>query len=145
MTETSPSGFSAEERKAIAQRAAELREQGRSGNKLADGLKAVVERIDRMAPADRDLAQQVHRLVGRVAPRLAPKTWYGMPAYADEHGKVVVFFQDATTFTTRYCTIGFQEDAHLDDGAMWPVSFALLAWTPEVEATLARLIATAVS
>lgn len=108
-------------------------------------MKAVVERIDQMAPEDRDLAQQVHRLVGRVAPRLVPKTWYGMPAYADQRGKVVIFFQDATKFKTRYCTVGFQEEAHLDDGAMWPVSFALLAWTPEVEATLARLIAAAVS
>lgn len=145
MTETSPSGFSAEERSAIAQRTAELREQGRSGNKLADGLRAAVERIGQMPPEDRALAQQVHRVVGSVAPGLAPRTWYGMPAYADEQGRVVLFFQDATKFKTRYCTVGFQEAAHLDDGSMWPVAFALVAWTPEVEATLRRLIAAAIS
>lgn len=145
MDENSQTGFSAEERRATAERAAELRDQGRGKDRLAKGLLAVVERIGEMAPEDRALAEHFHRLVGRVAPQLAPKTWYGMPAYADEQGHVVVFFQDATKFATRYCTVGFQQAARLDEGPMWPVAFALVEWTPQVEETLGRLVTGAVS
>ena len=138
-------GFTAEERAAMKERAAELRAEGKKGAKKADGLQAVLDRIAQMAPADRALAERVHFVVTSAAPQLAPKTWYGMPAYADEKGKAVVFFQDAAKFGARYATLGFQDNAALDDGDMWPASFALVAWTPEVEARVRELVARAVS
>ena len=129
----------------MASRAAELRAQGRSTDKRASGLKAVLERIEKMDEPDRALALKVHELVPGVGPQLLPKTWYGMPAYANEQGKVVVFFQDAGKFKSRYCTLGFQDVAHLDDGPMWPTSFALTQWTPGVEAVRRGLVGSAVS
>lgn len=138
-------GFTAAERAAMRERAAELRAEGKKGAKLADGLQAVLDRIAQMAPADRALAERVHVTVTSTAPDLAPKTWYGMPAYADTAGKVVVFFQDSGKFGTRYCTLGFQDPARLDQGAMWPVSYALTAWSPEVEQRVTDLIRAAVS
>lgn len=138
-------GFTAEERQAMKERAAELRAEGRKGAKKADGLQALLDKIAAMAPDDRALAERVHVVVSRVAPDLAPRTWYGMPAYTNTDGKVVVFFQDAGKFSYRYSTLGFQEDAHLDDGPMWPVSYALTRWTPEVEAQVERLVAAAVA
>ncbi|GHJ09262.1 hypothetical protein TPA0907_36290 [Micromonospora humidisoli] len=138
-------GFTAEERAAMRERAAELRAEGRKGAKKADGMQAVLDRIAQMAPADRTLAERVHLTVTTVAPQLSPKTWYGMPAYANEDGKIVVFFQDAGKFNYRYCTLGFQESAHLDDGDLWPVSYALRSWTPEVEKRVRDLVTTAVS
>ena len=126
-------GFTAEERAAMKERAAELRAEGRKGAKKADGLQAVLDRIAQMDPDDRELAERVHVVVTTTAPQLAPKTWYGMPAYADADGKAVVFFQDAGKFKARYATLGFQDNARLDDGDMWPVSFALRRWSPEVE------------
>ncbi len=129
----------------MKQRAAELRAEGRKGAKKADGLQAVLDRIAQMAPADRALAERVHLTVTSAAPDLTPKTWYGMPAYADADGKAVVFFQDAGKFKARYSTIGFQDNAHLDDGEMWPVSYALVTWTPEVERRITELVKTAVS
>jgi uncharacterized protein YdhG (YjbR/CyaY superfamily) len=98
-----------------------------------------------MDPADRELAERVHVVVTTTAPDLLPKTWYGMPAYADADGKVVVFFQDAGKFKYRYSTLGFQDAAHLDDGDMWPASFALMRWTPEVEKRVKALVEKAVS
>jgi uncharacterized protein YdhG (YjbR/CyaY superfamily) len=143
---TSPAeGFTAEERAAMKERAAELRAEGRKGAKKADGLQAVLDRIAQMAPADRALAERVHLTVASAAPDLTPKTWYGMPAYADADGKAVVFFQDAGKFKARYSTIGFQDNAHLDDGEMWPVCYALVTWTPEVERRITELVKTAVS
>jgi uncharacterized protein YdhG (YjbR/CyaY superfamily) len=142
---TSSDGFSAQERAAMKERAAELRAEGRKGAKKADGLQAVLDRIAQMAPADRALAERVHLTVASAAPDLTPKTWYGMPAYADADGKAVVFFQDAGKFKARYSTIGFQDNAHLDDGEMWPVSYALVTWTPEVERRITELVKTAVS
>ena len=143
---TSPAeGFTAEERAAMKERAAELRAEGRQGAKKADGLQAVLDRIAQMAPADRALAERVHLTVTSAAPDLTPKTWYGMPAYADADGKAVVFFQDAGKFKARYSTIGFQDNAHLDDGEMWPVSYALMTWTPEVQRRITELVRTAVS
>jgi uncharacterized protein YdhG (YjbR/CyaY superfamily) len=143
MTDTA--GFSAEERAVMKERAAELRAEGKKGAKKADGLQAVLDKIAEMAPADRALAERVHVTVTVNAPDLAPKTWYGMPAYADAEGKVVVFFQDSGKFNYRYSTLGFQEAAHLDDGPFWPVSYALLEWTPAVEKQVAALVTAAVS
>src|SRR6476661_5851853 len=122
-------GFSAEERAAMKERAAELRAEGKKGAKKADGLQQVLDAIEKMAPEDRALAERVHVAVTSNAPGLAPKTWYGMPAYANADGKVVVFFQDAGKFGYRYSTLGFQEAAHLDDGDIWPVAYALVEWS----------------
>ena len=138
-------GFSAEERAAMKERAAELRAAGKKGAKQADGAQAVLDRIAQMAPEDRALAERVHVAVTTNAPELTPKTWYGMPAYANADGKVVVFFQDAGKFSYRYSTLGFQDAANLDDGDMWPASFALRQWSPAVEKRVAELVKTAVS
>ena len=137
---TESAGFTAEERAAMKERAAELRAEGRKGAKKADGLQAVLDRIAQMAPEDRELAERVHVVVTRTAPQLAPKTWYGMPAYADGDGKAVVFFQDAGKFKARYATLGFQDNARLDDGDLWPVSFALRRWSPEVERRVEEVV-----
>lgn len=138
-------GFTEQERAAMQQRAAELRAEGRKGAKRADGLQAVLDAIAKMAPEDRALAERVHVAVTSAAPQLAPKTWYGMPAYADEAGKVVVFFQDSGKFNYRYSTLGFQDSANLDDGDLWPVSYALQNWTPAVEEKVVALVRAAVS
>jgi uncharacterized protein YdhG (YjbR/CyaY superfamily) len=122
---TESGSFSAEERAAMKKRAAELRAEGKKGAKKADGLQAVLDSIAEMAPQDRALAERVHVTVSATAPELAPKTWYGMPAYANADGKVVVFFQNAGKFSYRYSTLGFQDAANLDDGDVWPVSYAL--------------------
>ncbi len=124
----------------MKERAAELRAEGRKGAKKADGLQAVLDSIAKMAPEDRALAERVHVAVTTTAPGLSPKTWYGMPAYANEDGKVVVFFQDAGKFKARYSTLGFNDTATLDDGDMWPTSFALTAWSPQVEKRVVELI-----
>ena len=126
-------------------RAAELRAEGKKGAKKADGLQAVLDAIAGMAPEDRELAERVHVAVTSTAPDLAPKTWYGMPAYANEDGKVVVFFQDAGKFKYRYSTLGFQDQANLDDGDLWPVAYALQAWSPAVEKKVLALVKSAVS
>ena len=138
-------GFSAEERAAMKERAAELRAEGKKGAKKADGLQAVLDRIAEMAPDDRALAERVHMTVTSTAPDLLPKTWYGMPAYANADGKVVVFFQDAGKFKYRYSTVGFQDAANVDDGDMWPVSYALINWSPAAEKKLVDLVKAAVS
>lgn len=144
-TENTSDGFSAAERAAMKERAAELRAEGRKGAKKADGLQAVLDAIAKMAPEDRALAERVHVAVTTSAPDLQPKTWYGMPAYADEDGKVVVFFQDAGKFKYRYSTLGFQDAANLDDGDMWPASFALKGWSPAVEKKVVALVKAAIS
>ena len=138
-------GFSAEERAAMKARAAELRAEGKKGAKKADGLQAALDAIAEMAPEDRALAERVHMTVTATAPELSPKTWYGMPAYANADGKVVIFFQNAGKFKYRYSTLGFQEDANLDDGDMWPVAYALQDWSPAVEKKVAELVSAAVS
>ncbi|HEX5331277.1 MAG TPA: hypothetical protein VFW79_01395 [Cellulomonas sp.] len=142
---TESGGFSAEERAAMKERAAELRAEGKKGAKAADGLQDVLASIEKMAPGDRALAERVHVTVTAAAPQLSPKTWYGMPAYADADGKVVVFFQDSGKFKYRYSTLGFQDVANLDDGDMWPASYALLRWSPAVEQRVAELVRAAVS
>jgi uncharacterized protein YdhG (YjbR/CyaY superfamily) len=144
-TTASTDGFTAEERAAMKQRAAELRAEGKKGAKKADGLEAVLAAIAGMADDDRILAENVHRVVTSTAPQLSPKTWYGMPSYADEDGKVVVFFQDAGKFKARYATLGFQDTANLDDGDLWATSFALQKWSPAVEKQVAALVQSAVS
>jgi uncharacterized protein YdhG (YjbR/CyaY superfamily) len=142
---TETDGFSAAERAAMKQRAAELRAEGKKGAKKADGLQAVLDAIAKMAPEDRALAERVHMTVTANAPDLSPKTWYGMPAYANDDGKVVVFFKDAGKFNTRYATLGFEDAARLDDGEMWPVVYALNEWNAKVEKKVAALVKAAVS
>lgn len=133
-------GLSAEEREAVKQRAAELRAQEKAGKSRAAGEKAVREAIDAMPDDDRVLAEGIDRIVSEVAPHLMPKTWYGFPAYANDEGKIVVFFKAASKFTTRYATLGFEEAAQLDDGDLWVTSFALITLTPETERTIAQHI-----
>jgi uncharacterized protein YdhG (YjbR/CyaY superfamily) len=142
---TESDGFSAEERAAMKERAAELRAEGKKGAKKADGLQAVLDRIAQMAPDDRALAERVHVVVTGTAPDLTPKTWYGMPAYASADGKIVIFFQDAGKFGYRYSTLGFQDTAKLDDGDLWPVSYALRQWSPAVEQRIVELVEAAIS
>jgi uncharacterized protein YdhG (YjbR/CyaY superfamily) len=142
---TTTDGFSAEERAAMKTRAAELRAEGKKGAQKADGLQAVLDAIAKMAPDDRALAERVHVTITANAPDLAPKTWYGMPAYANADGKVVVFFKDAGKFKDRYATLGFEQAASLDDGEMWPVAYALTKWTPKVEKQIADRVRAAVS
>ena len=142
---TGSDGFSAEERAAMKERAAELRAEGKKGAKKADGLQAVLDSIAAMAPDDRALAERVHVTVTDAAPDLSPKTWYGMPAYADADGKVVVFFQDSGKFKYRYSTLGFQDAANLDDGDLWPTSYALQKWSPAVEKKVVELVKAAIS
>jgi uncharacterized protein YdhG (YjbR/CyaY superfamily) len=138
-------GFSAEERAAMKARATELRATGKKGAKKVDGLQAVLETIAQMPPEDRALAERVHVTVTAAAPDLSPRTWYGSPAYANAEGKIVVFFQSAGKFNTRYSTLGFQDVANLDDGDLWPVAYALKQWSPAVEKTLVELVRAAVS
>ena len=137
---TKSSGFSAEERAAMKQRAAELRAQEKAGKNRAAGQQAIRDAIAEMTDADRVLAQGIDRIVSEVAPQLMPKTWYGFPAYCDENGKVVVFFKAAAKFTTRYATLGFEEAAQLDEGDLWPTSYALISLTPETERVIAEQI-----
>jgi uncharacterized protein YdhG (YjbR/CyaY superfamily) len=138
-------GFSAAERAAMKTRAAELRAEGKQGAKKADGLQAVLDAIEKMDPEDRLIAERVHVVVTANAPGLAPKTWYGMPAYANEDGKVVFCFKNSGKFNTRYSTIEFQDAANLDDGDIWPVSFALQSWSPAIEEKVTEVVKAAVA
>lgn len=138
-------GFSAEERAAMKARADELRAEGKQGAKKADGLQALLDSIAKMTPEDRALAERVHVTVSAAGPDLLPKTWYGMPAYTNAEGKVVVAFKNAGKFNLRYSTLEFQDAANLDDGDMWPVGFAVHNWSPAVEKRIAKLIKTATS
>lgn len=144
-TETPSGGFSAAERAAMKERAAELRAEGRKGAKKADGLQAVLDKIAQMSPADRALAERVHMAVTAAAPELAPKTWYGMPAYANADDKIVLCFKNSGKFGLRYSTLEFQDPSHLDDGDIWPVSFALVSWGPAVEKKVTDLVRRATS
>ncbi|MET0418112.1 MAG: hypothetical protein ABW022_19040 [Actinoplanes sp.] len=137
---TESDGFSPEERAAMKERAAELRAEGKKGAKKADGQEALLEAIAKMAPDDRALAERVHVAISANAPELEPKTWYGMPAYTNADGKIVVFFQDAGKFSYRYATLGFQDAANLDDGDIWPVAYALQHWSPAVEKKVVALV-----
>ena len=143
--QTGSGGFTDAERAAMKQRAGELRAEGRQGAKKADGLQAALDSIAKMAPEDRAIAERVHATVSANAPELSPKTWYGMPAYANAEGRVVVSFKNSGKFNTRYSTLEFQDAANLDDGDLWPVSFALQQWSPAVEQKVAELVKAAVS
>jgi uncharacterized protein YdhG (YjbR/CyaY superfamily) len=132
-------GFSAEEKAAMRARAKELKA-------AAEGEEAVQAALAKMTPDDRALGERIHAIVEKTAPELTPKTWYGMPAYANKDGKVVLFFRDAAKFKERYAMLGFQDVSNLDDGSMWPVAFALTTkLTKADEATIAKLLAQAVS
>jgi uncharacterized protein YdhG (YjbR/CyaY superfamily) len=137
-------GFTVEERAAMKERARELKAaSGRSGRAAKDdGERDVLEKIAEMPEPDRGLAERIHALVKSSAPGLTPRTWYGMPAYARD-GKVICFFQAASKFKVRYATLGFQPDANLDEGTMWPTAFALTELTPDNEARIAALLARA--
>ena len=134
------------ERTAVKQRAAELKKQAsrKGGTKKERELQDALEAIDGLPEPDRSIAQMVHEVVTEVAPQLDPKTWYGFPSYAKD-GKVVVFFQQASKFGTRYGTVSFDEPANLDDGEMWPVSFAVTSASDAVRARVAELVQKAVS
>ena len=129
-------GFTAEEKAAMRARAKELKAN-------EDGEKAVADAIKKMSPSDRALAQKIHELVRDAAPALTPKTWYGMPAYAKD-GKVVCYFRNAEKFKERYAIIGFQDNANLDDGSMWPVAYALKELTAADEKKIRALVKKAV-
>jgi uncharacterized protein YdhG (YjbR/CyaY superfamily) len=131
-------GFSAEEKAAMRARAKELKA-------AADGETAVSEALAQMTPDDRAIGERLHAIVKKAAPELVPKTWYGMPAYANKDGKVVCFFRDAAKFKERYAMFGFNDSAKLDDGSMWPVAFALAKLTKADEARIAKLVKQAVS
>ena len=142
---TKSDGFSAQERAAMQARAAELRAEGKNGAKKADGLQALLDAIAKMTEEDRVVAERVHVTVTSVAPELSPKTWYGMPAYANEDGKVVLSLKNSGKFGQRYSTLEFQDVAHLDEVDMWPVSFAIERWTPAVEKKVTELVSAAIS
>ncbi len=139
-------GFTPEERAAMRERAAELNAAARRGAGAgeAEGERDVLAKIAEMPEPDRTMAERLHALVKTTSPALVPRTWYGMPAYAKE-GRVVCYFQGAQKFKARYATFGFSDRANLDDGAMWPVVFALKELTPAVEAQIAALLEKALS
>jgi uncharacterized protein YdhG (YjbR/CyaY superfamily) len=139
-TSTSNTGFTADEKAAMKDRARELKA---SANK-ADGLKELNAKIAAMKEPDRALAKRIHAIVMEAAPDLWPKTWYGMPAYAKD-GDVICFFQDAAKFKSRYATLGFSDKARIDDGTMWPTSFAITTLNAAGEAKIAALVKKAVS
>ena len=138
MSTTKKEGFSAEERAAMKARAKELKSK-------EDGESAVRAALAEMSPKDRALGKRFHAIVTESAPDLTPKTWYGMPAYANKDGKVVLFFRDAAKFKERYAMLGFNDSANLDDGSMWPIAFALPKLTKADEARIAKLVKKAVS
>ncbi len=137
-------GFTNEERAAMKERARELKAEARANKNKAEGEKDLLEKIAEMPEPERAMATRLHEIVKASAPSLLPKTWYGMPAYARD-GKVVCFFQSADKFKTRYATIGFTDEANLDEGVMWPVSFALQELTETEEARIIALVQKAVS
>src|SRR5690348_2177632 len=139
-------GFTADERSAMKQRAQELKTAGRRGSRAdkADGESELLSKIAEMQEPDRVMAERLHALIKASAPALAPKTWYGMPAYAKD-GNVVCFFQPAQKFKTRYAMLGFSDKANLDDGPMWPAYYALMELTADAEARIATLVRKAVS
>ncbi len=144
-TSQKSSGFSAEEKAAMKARAQELKAEERANKNRAEGERVALAAINALPEPDRAMGRRLHEIITTSAPVLAPKTWYGMPAYANAEGKVVCFFTPASKFNSRYATFGFNDDAHLDDGAMWPTSFALTELTDAAEAKIAALVKKAVS
>ena len=137
-------GFTDEERAAMKERAKELKAEARTNKNKAEGESDVLAKIAEMPEADRVMAERIHAIIKASAPALAPKTWYGMPAYARD-GKIVCFFQSAQKFNARYATLGFNDIANLDEGAMWPTAFALKELTAAEEARISELVKKAVS
>jgi uncharacterized protein YdhG (YjbR/CyaY superfamily) len=145
--DTEQEGFTDEERAAMKERAQELKSARRKPKGKVTDAEAeaeVLEKIAELPEADREIAERLHAIVKAAAPELAPKTWYGMPGYAKD-GKVLLFFQSSAKFKTRYSTLGFNETANLDDGAIWPTSYAVTELTPAVEKTITALVKKAVS
>jgi len=138
-------GFTDEERAAMKERAKELKAEARADKEKAEGESALLEKIAEMPESDRVMGERIHAIIKANAPTLLPKTWYGMPAYANKDGKVVCFFQSAQKFNARYATFGFNDVANLDEGVMWPTSFALKGLTAAEEAKIAALVKKAVS
>lgn len=137
--------WSDEEKAAMRERAKEMKAEARASKNREEGEKTLLAAVAKMKEPDRSMAKRIHEIVKAAAPELMPKTWYGMPAYADKDGKVICFFQAASKFGTRYSTFGFQPDAKLDDGNMWAASFALIKLTPAEEAKITALVKKAVS
>lgn len=142
MTAAKKAGFSDAERAAMKERAEEAKAE-RGGRKKAQDVEALLAKIAEMPEQDRRLAERIHAIVTSVAPQLSPKTWYGMPAYARD-GKVVCFFQSAAKFDARYATLGFNDPAALDDGTLWPTSYAVTDITPADAKTIEQLVRRAV-
>lgn len=138
-------GFTAEERAAMKERAKELKAEARANKTRADGENDLLAKIAEMPEPERNMAMRLHEIVKESAPALLPKTWYGMPAYANADGKVVCFYQAASKFESRYSTFGFNDTANLDEGNMWPASFALKELSAAEEARIAALVKKAVS
>jgi uncharacterized protein YdhG (YjbR/CyaY superfamily) len=144
MASTSNDGFSAEERAAMKERAKELRSSEKGAARAAQDAADVLEKIAELADGDRQLAERVHAIVLEAAPSLAPKTWYGMPAYAKD-GKIVCFFQGSSKFKSRYSTLGFNDPAQLDDGGMWPTAYAITTISDGDAKRIAELVRKAVA
>jgi uncharacterized protein YdhG (YjbR/CyaY superfamily) len=140
-------GFTEDERAAMKEHAQELKKEARRGGRTskASGETDLLEKIAEMPDSDRAMAERIHAIVTSTAPELTPKTWYGMPAYANQDGKVVCFFQSAAKFKSRYATFGFEAAANLDEGGMWPTSFALTKLTKADETRIAELVKRSVS
>src|SRR5215213_3010745 len=138
-------GFTDDERAAMKERAKELKAEARANKKKAEGESDLLQKIAEMPQPDRAMAERLHEIVKASAPELSPKTWYGMPAYANKDGKVVCYFQGAQKFQSRYATLGFNDAAKLDEGAMWPTSFALKELSATEEAKISALVKRAVS
>jgi len=138
-------GFTAAEKAAMKARVQEMKAEARAGKDRAEGEKAILAAIGAMKEPDRSMAKRLHEIVTASAPALMPKTWYGMPAYANADGKVVCFFQAAQKFGSRYGTFGFSDTAHLDEGNMWSAAFALMKLTAAEEAKIIALVKKAVS
>jgi uncharacterized protein YdhG (YjbR/CyaY superfamily) len=143
-TDKKSKGFTAEEKAAMKERAKELKAEARAKKDKAAGENDVLEKIAEMEQPDRAMATRIHEIIKASAPSLSPKTWYGMPAYAKD-GKVVCFFQSAQKFKARYATLGFNDTANLDEGAMWPTAFALKELTAAEEKRITALVKKAVS
>jgi uncharacterized protein YdhG (YjbR/CyaY superfamily) len=144
-TQTSDKGFTAEEKAAMKERAKELKAEARANKNRADGEADLLAKVAEMPEPERSMAGRLHEIVKEAAPGLFPKTWYGMPAYANDQGKIVCFFQGASKFDTRYATFGFNDSANLDDGPFWPISYGLKERTPDVEEKIRALVKQAVS
>jgi len=142
---STPKGFTDEEKAAMKARAQEMKAEARASKDRAEGEKTILAAIGAMKEPDRSMAKRLHEIITASAPSLFPKTWYGMPAYANKDGKVICFFQAASKFNTRYATFGFQHDANLDEGNMWPTSFALLKLTAAEEKKIIALVKKAVN